>query len=159
MSCDYCKETNKQQCVEVCPSPKFTTDVRKQFELEADADTICSILQTMGEEGINLFARVTYVSSSTGKTGLIFIPGQDDYQSKCSVKCAKSILKKFCVEFVLTEVVVVTLGTRVPGTFAQLFCALNQCMTVETAYSATNGDAVFQVSSVEKAVKVISKLK
>ena len=163
MNCQFettnCRQCVKRQCAEVCTKPKYQIETRLQFTIKADADTICCILRAIAAEGINLNAQ-SICAIDPCKSVLRIVPGQDNCQADFVIKCVKSILTKFNVCFSIEEVVkVYILREHVPGVFAQLYCSLNECLVIYSSYSTEYGDIIFEVDSVAKAIRIISRLR
>ena len=140
-----------------CNCNNYTSELRTQISLVSDSDTICDLLETIANDGINIDGFL-YQDVECDNSLFTFAVGNKAEQSISDLKAVECILKKSCVNYIESDTIRVSAQTNTPGVLAKIYCALNESLDVYSSYNASCNGIYIETSDSCKAAKIINSL-
>ena len=110
---------------------------RTQLSIIANTDTICDLLSEIACKKISLNG-YSYLNLNDSCSLFNFVVGNNKRQNSKDVRTVECILDKWCINYIESKTIRVTLPNVKSGTFAKIYCMSN----VASGYSAASSSVI-----------------
>ena len=98
---------------------------RTQLSIIANSDTICDLLSEIACKKISLNG-YSYLNLNDSCSLFNFVVGNNKRQNSKDVRTVECILDKWCINYIESKTIRVTLPNVKSGTFAKIYCAVSE---------------------------------
>lgn len=136
---------------------KFYSQIRTQFLVIADSDSICHLLKKIASLGMSIDASVIS-EYKCNKNLLVFVLGSEYSESFPNLEALRNILECSGLEYREKKVVKIFTPTNAPGTKAAVYCALIDAVDIYAIYSSSTSGFIADTSSIKKTIAIVNHL-
>ena len=106
---------------------------RTQLSIIANSDTICDLLSEIACKKISLNG-YSYLNLNDSCSLFNFVVGNNKRQNSKDVRTVECILDKWCINYIESKTIRVTLPNVKSGTFAKIYCAVSENLDVFSSF-------------------------
>ena len=130
---------------------------RTQLSIIADSDTICDLLSEIACKKISLNG-YSYLNLNDSCSLFNFVVGNNKRQNSKDVRTVECILDKWCINYIESKTIRVTLPNVKSGTFAKIYCAVSENLDVFSSFFGEDNSLYIETSDNCKAIKCIKSI-
>ncbi|WP_195952708.1 hypothetical protein [Clostridium saudiense] len=130
---------------------------RTQLSIIANSDTICDLLSEIACKKISLNG-YSYLNLNDSCSLFNFIVGNNKRQNSKDVRTVECILDKWCINYIESKTIRVTLPNVKSGTFAKIYCAVSENLDVFSSFFGEDNSLYIETSDNCKAIKCIKSI-
>ena len=123
---------------------------RTQLSIIANSDTICDLLSEIACKKISLNG-YSYLNLNDSCSLFNFVVGNNKRQNSKDVRTVECILDKWCINYIESKTIRVTLPNVKSGTFAKIYCAVS-------AFFGEDNSLYIETSDNCKAIQYIKSI-
>ena len=127
---------------------------RTQLSIIANSDTICDLLSEIACKKISLNG-YSYLNLNDSCSLFNFVVGNNKRQNSKDVRTVECILDKWCINYIESKTIRVTLPNVKSGTFAKIYCAVSENLDVFSSFFGEDNSLYIETSDNCKAIKCI----
>lgn len=149
------KDKNSINKVNTSSASSSNASIIVQFTVYTSEEYLCTLLNTLGENNLNISAY--YISQDNKQLKFVFIVGENTIQSSSDVNITRSILKQNRFNFDETKVVRLSTPNNV-GLLAYHYNKLIKSLRVCNSYIGENGSIIYETCCPTKTLKAVNEL-
>ena len=130
---------------------------RTQLSIIANSDTICDLLSEIACKKISLNG-YSYLNLNDSCSLFNFVVGNNKRQNSKDVRTVECILDKWCINYIESKTIRVTLPNVKSGTFAKIYCAVSENLDVFSSFFGEDNSLYIETSDNCKAIKCIKSI-
>lgn len=130
---------------------------RTQLSIIANSDTICDLLSEIACKKISLNG-YSYLNLNDSCSLFNFVVGNNKRQNSKDVRTVECILDKWCINYIESKIIRVTLPNVKSGTFAKIYCAVSENLDVFSSFFGEDNSLYIETSDNCKAIKCIKSI-
>ena len=130
---------------------------RTQLSIIANSDTICDLLSEISCKKISLNG-YSYLNLNDSCSLFNFVVGNNKRQNSKDVRTVECILDKWCINYIESKTIRVTLPNVKSGTFAKIYCAVSENLDVFSSFFGEDNSLYIETSDNCKAIKCIKSI-
>ena len=130
---------------------------RTQLSIIANSDTICDLLSEIACKKISLNG-CSYLNLNDSCSLFNFVVGNNKRQNSKDVRTVECILDKWCINYIESKTIRVTLPNVKSGTFAKIYCAVSENLDVFSSFFGEDNSLYIETSDNCKAIKCIKSI-
>lgn len=130
---------------------------RTQLSIIANSDTICDLLSEIACKKISLNG-YSYLNLNDSCSLFNFVVGNNKRQNSKDVRTVDCILDKWCINYIESKTIRVTLPNVKSGTFAKIYCAVSENLDVFSSFFGEDNSLYIETSDNCKAIKCIKSI-
>ena len=130
---------------------------RNQLSIIANSDTICDLLSEIACKKISLNG-YSYLNLNDSCSLFNFVVGNNKRQNSKDVRTVECILDKWCINYIESKTIRVTLPNVKSGTFAKIYCAVSENLDVFSSFFGEDNSLYIETSDNCKAIKCIKSI-
>ena len=130
---------------------------RTQLSIIANSDTICDLLSEIACKKISLNG-YSYLNLNDSCILFNFVVGNNKRQNSKDVRTVECILDKWCINYIESKTIRVTLPNVKSGTFAKIYCAVSENLDVFSSFFGEDNSLYIETSDNCKAIKCIKSI-
>ena len=130
---------------------------RTQLSIIANSDTICDLLSEIACKKISLNG-YSYLNLNDSCSLFNFVVGNNKRQNSKDVRTVEFILDKWCINYIESKTIRVTLPNVKSGTFAKIYCAVSENLDVFSSFFGEDNSLYIETSDNCKAIKCIKSI-
>lgn len=130
---------------------------RTQLSIIANSDTICDLLSEIACKKISLNG-YSYLNLNDSCSLFNFVVGNNKRQNSRDVRTVECILDKWCINYIESKTIRVTLPNVKSGTFAKIYCAVSENLDVFSSFFGEDNSLYIETSDNCKAIKCIKSI-
>ena len=130
---------------------------RTQLSIIANSDTICDLLSEIACKKISLNG-YSYLNLNDSCSLFNFVVGNNKRQNSKDVRTVECILDKWCINYIESKTIRVTLPNVKSGTFAKIYCAVSENLDVFSSFFGEDNSLYIETSVNCKAIKCIKSI-
>lgn len=130
---------------------------RTQLSIIANSDTICDLLSEIACKKISLNG-YSYLNLNDSCSLFNFVVGNNKRQNSKDVRTVECILDKWCINYIESKTIRVTLPNVKSGTFAKIYCAVSENLDVFSSFLGEDNSLYIETSDNCKAIKCIKSI-
>ena len=130
---------------------------RTQLSIIANSDTICDLLSEIACKKISLNG-YSYLNLNDSCCLFNFVVGNNKRQNSKDVRTVECILDKWCINYIESKTIRVTLPNVKSGTFAKIYCAVSENLDVFSSFFGEDNSLYIETSDNCKAIKCIKSI-
>lgn len=130
---------------------------RTQLSIIANSDTICDLLSEIACKKISLNG-YSYLNLNDSCSLFNFVVGNNKRQNSKNVRTVECILDKWCINYIESKTIRVTLPNVKSGTFAKIYCAVSENLDVFSSFFGEDNSLYIETSDNCKAIKCIKSI-
>ena len=130
---------------------------RTQLSIIANSDTICDLLSEIACKKISLNV-YSYLNLNDSCSLFNFVVGNNKRQNSKDVRTVECILDKWCINYIESKTIRVTLPNVKSGTFAKIYCAVSENLDVFSSFFGEDNSLYIETSDNCKAIKCIKSI-
>lgn len=130
---------------------------RTQLSIIANSDTICDLLSEIACKKISLNG-YSYLNLNDSCSLFNFVVGNNKRQNSKNVRTVECILDKWCINYIESKTIRVTLPNVKSGTFAKIYCAVSENLDVFSSFFGEDNSLYIETSDNCKAIKFIKSI-
>lgn len=130
---------------------------RTQLSIIANSDTICDLLSEIACKKISLNG-YSYLNLNDSCSLFNFVVGNNKRQNSKDVRTVECILDKWCINYIESKTIRVTLPNVKSGTFAKIYCAVSENLDVFSSFFGEDNSLYIETSDKCKAIKRIKSI-
>ena len=130
---------------------------RTQLSIIANSDTICDLLSEIACKKISLNG-YSYLNLNDSCSLFNFVVGNNKRQNSKDVRTVECILDKWCINYIESKTIRVTLPNVKSGTFAKIYCAVSENLDVFSSFFGEDNSVYIETSDNCKAIKCIKSI-
>lgn len=130
---------------------------RTQLSIIANSDTICDLLSEIACKKISLNG-YSYLNLNDSCSLFNFVVGNNKRQNSKDVRTVECILDKWCINYIESKTIRVTLPNVKSGTFAKIYCAVSENLDVFSSFFGEDNSLYIETSDKCKAIKCIKSI-
>ena len=130
---------------------------RTQLSIIANSDTICDLLSEIACKKISLNG-YSYLNLNDSCSLFNFVVGNNKRQNSKDVRTVECILDKWCINYIESKTIRVTLPNVKSGTFAKIYCAVSENLDVFSSFFGEYNSLYIETSDNCKAIKCIKSI-
>ena len=130
---------------------------RTQLSIIANSDTICDLLSEIACKKISLNG-YSYLNLNDSCGLFNFVVGNNKRQNSKDVRTVECILDKWCINYIESKTIRVTLPNVKSGTFAKIYCAVSENLDVFSSFFGEDNSLYIETSDNCKAIKCIKSI-
>ena len=130
---------------------------RTQLSIIANSDTICDLLSEIACKKISLNG-YSYLNLNDSCSLFNFVDGNNKRQNSKDVRTVECILDKWCINYIESKTIRVTLPNVKSGTFAKIYCAVSENLDVFSSFFGEDNSLYIETSDNCKAIKCIKSI-
>ena len=130
---------------------------RTQLSIIANSDTICDLLSEIACKKISLNG-YSYLNLNDSCSLFNFVVGNNKRQNSKYVRTVECILDKWCINYIESKTIRVTLPNVKSGTFAKIYCAVSENLDVFSSFFGEDNSLYIETSDNCKAIKCIKSI-
>ena len=124
---------------------------RTQLSIIANSDTICDLLSEIACKKISLNG-YSYLNLNDSCSLFNFVVGNNKRQNSKDVRTVECILDKWCINYIESKTIRVTLPNVKSGTFAKIYCAVSENLDVFSSFFGEDNSLYIETSDNCKAI-------
>lgn len=144
-----------------CPNYSLCNDInieeRTQLSIITDADTICDLLSTLECEKISLNG-YSYLNLHDNCNLFTFVVGNNKKQTPNDVRTVECLLNKWCIDYVSSKTLKISLPYYSKNIFAKIFCKLSENLDIYSSYIGEDNSLYIESSNNKKAINCIKSI-
>lgn len=137
---------------------KFISDIRTQFSLIADSDSLGRLFDEISYYTINIDA-YQILGNNHDENLLKFVVGNESHESQRDLDCTKLILDKFHLNYALRKVLRIEPPYYSPGVLLEVYSSLNKSVSIYSLYISASNALYADTNSLSKSLNIIDHLK
>lgn len=130
---------------------------RTQLSIIANSDTIYDLLSEIACKKISLNG-YSYLNLNDSCSLFNFVVGNNKRQNSKDVRTVECILDKWCINYIESKTIRVTLPNVKSGTFAKIYCAVSENLDVFSSFFGEDNSLYIETSDNCKAIKCIKSI-
>ena len=130
---------------------------RTQLSIIANSDTICDLLSEIACKKISLNG-YSYLNLNDSCSLFNFVVGNNKRQNSKDVRTVECILDKWCINYIESKTIRVTLPNVKSGTFAKIYCAVSENLDVFSSFFGEDNSLYIETYDNCKAIKCIKSI-
>ena len=130
---------------------------RTQLSIIANSDTICDLLSEIACKKISLNG-YSNLNLNDSCSLFNFVVGNNKRQNSKDVRTVECILDKWCINYIESKTIRVTLPNVKSGTFAKIYCAVSENLDVFSSFFGEDNSLYIETSDNCKAIKCIKSI-
>ena len=130
---------------------------RTQLSIIANSDTICDLLSEIACKKISLNG-YSYLNLNDSCSLFNSVVGNNKRQNSKDVRTVECILDKWCINYIESKTIRVTLPNVKSGTFAKIYCAVSENLDVFSSFFGEDNSLYIETSDNCKAIKCIKSI-
>ena len=130
---------------------------RTQLSIIANSDTICDLLSEIACKKISLNG-YSYLNLNDSCSLFNFVVGNNKRQNSKDVRTVECILDKWCINYIESKTIRVTLPNVKSGTFAKIYCSVSENLDVFSSFFGEDNSLYIETSDNCKAIKCIKSI-
>ena len=130
---------------------------RTQLSIIANSDTICDLLSEIACKKISLNG-YSYLNLNDSCSLFNYVVGNNKRQNSKDVRTVECILDKWCINYIESKTIRVTLPNVKSGTFTKIYCAVSENLDVFSSFFGEDNSLYIETSDNCKAIKCIKSI-